>query len=161
MVRQVSDLEVQMNAVERICEFAEVPPEEDPCYIIAQRQQHFKSADKPTKASIKRLQRIKQVPATWNEVVRSIKNSLVQHMPLRSTLRRLRGYDTLPEESKQELVTASAVVDPPPEWPMNGAIAAKNMVLRYRADLPPVLKGVSFDIRAGERIGIVGRTGMF
>jgi len=30
---------------------------------------------------------------------------------------------------------------------------------RYRKDLPPVLKGLSFDIKAGERFGIVGRTG--
>lgn len=30
---------------------------------------------------------------------------------------------------------------------------------RYRADLPFVLKGLSFEIHAGERFGIVGRTG--
>lgn len=31
--------------------------------------------------------------------------------------------------------------------------------MRYRAELPQVLSGVSFDIKAGERVGIVGRTG--
>lgn len=30
---------------------------------------------------------------------------------------------------------------------------------RYRPDLPPVLKGLSFEIKAGERFGIIGRTG--
>ena len=31
--------------------------------------------------------------------------------------------------------------------------------VRYRPDLDPVLKGISFRIQAGEKIGIVGRTG--
>lgn len=30
---------------------------------------------------------------------------------------------------------------------------------RYRKDLPPVLKGLNFKIKAGERFGIIGRTG--
>lgn len=33
------------------------------------------------------------------------------------------------------------------------------MVVRYRPDLPPVIKGLSFSVRAGEKIGICGRTG--
>ena len=33
------------------------------------------------------------------------------------------------------------------------------MSARYRDDLPDVLKGMNVSIRAGEKIGIVGRTG--
>ncbi len=33
------------------------------------------------------------------------------------------------------------------------------VLFRYRKDLPPVLKGLSFDIKPGERFGIIGRTG--
>jgi ABC-type multidrug transport system fused ATPase/permease subunit len=44
-----------------------------------------------------------------------------------------------------------------PEWPARGAIDFDRVVLRYRDDLPPVLKGMSFSVGAGEKVGIVGR----
>jgi ATP-binding cassette subfamily C (CFTR/MRP) protein 1 len=31
--------------------------------------------------------------------------------------------------------------------------------LRYRPELPLVLKGISFKVRPGEKVGILGRTG--
>jgi len=43
-------------------------------------------------------------------------------------------------------------------WPLNGDIKVDNMSLRYR-DGPLVLKSISFDIKGGEKIGVVGRTG--
>lgn len=33
------------------------------------------------------------------------------------------------------------------------------MSLRYRHDLPPVLKGLTLSIEGGSRVGVVGRTG--
>ena len=44
-------------------------------------------------------------------------------------------------------------------WPENGAIKFENVTLTYRDDLPPVLYNINIEIKAGERIGIVGRTG--
>ena len=41
----------------------------------------------------------------------------------------------------------------------SGRILFKNVFLKYSPDLPPVLKGVSFEIYPGEKIGVVGRTG--
>lgn len=46
-----------------------------------------------------------------------------------------------------------------PEWPASGAVQFENVDLRYREGLDLVLKQVSFEIRGGEKIGIVGRTG--
>ncbi|MDP3612602.1 MAG: ATP-binding cassette domain-containing protein, partial [Rubrivivax sp.] len=43
--------------------------------------------------------------------------------------------------------------------PLKGRITLENVTFRYRPEAPPVLHGVSLDIRAGEVIGIVGRSG--
>lgn len=44
-------------------------------------------------------------------------------------------------------------------WPHQGEIHFQNVVLKYRPELPPVLRDMSMSIQAGEKIGIVGRTG--
>ncbi|KAK4704538.1 lysophospholipase, partial [Phenoliferia sp. Uapishka_3] len=57
---------------------------------------------------------------------------------------------------------APAVIEgsrPPSEWPAHGAIELKKVVMSYRVGLPPVLKGLSLSVGAGEKIGVVGRTG--
>ncbi|KAF5382133.1 hypothetical protein D9615_004305 [Tricholomella constricta] len=48
---------------------------------------------------------------------------------------------------------------PPSQWPAHGRVELRDVVLNYRPDLPPVLKGISMTVTAGEKIGIVGRTG--
>ena len=48
---------------------------------------------------------------------------------------------------------------PDGNWPSQGNIDFINYSTRYRADLQPVLKGVTFSVRAAERVGVVGRTG--
>ncbi|WVF68600.1 hypothetical protein IAT40_003369 [Kwoniella sp. CBS 6097] len=51
--------------------------------------------------------------------------------------------------------------DPEPDepWPTVGALKFNDVELRYRPDLPLVLKDISFSIRPGEKIGVIGRTG--
>ena len=46
---------------------------------------------------------------------------------------------------------------PPPTWPTNGKLDIDEAVLRYRPELPLVLKGLSMSVEGGEKIGIVGR----
>ncbi|KAG5929613.1 hypothetical protein E4U42_005318 [Claviceps africana] len=48
---------------------------------------------------------------------------------------------------------------PPAAWPATGNVEVKDLVVAYSDDLPPVLRGVSFDVRNNERIGVIGRTG--
>ncbi len=42
---------------------------------------------------------------------------------------------------------------------LTGHIRFENVVFRYRPDLPPVLKGFSFEIKPGEIVGLVGKSG--
>ncbi|XP_066451295.1 ATP-binding cassette sub-family C member 10 [Eleutherodactylus coqui] len=60
---------------------------------------------------------------------------------------------TLPSEPTLGTVKVQA------EWPQHGLVEFRNAILCYRPGLPNALDGVSFTIRAGEKIGIVGRTG--
>ncbi|KAL2268994.1 hypothetical protein VTJ83DRAFT_3840 [Remersonia thermophila] len=57
---------------------------------------------------------------------------------------------------------AAAVVEdkrPPAGWPAQGRVEFSNYSTRYRKELEPVLRNVSFAIEAREKVGIVGRTG--
>ncbi|KKK20522.1 hypothetical protein ARAM_001110 [Aspergillus rambellii] len=67
---------------------------------------------------------------------------------------RVHYYGTeLEEEAPLHLAPVS------PTWPETGRISFDDVQMRYRAGLPLVLKGLTMDVRGGERIGIVGRTG--
>ena len=46
---------------------------------------------------------------------------------------------------------------PPATWPTKGQVDIDEAVLRYRPELPLVLKGLSMSVDGGEKIGIVGR----
>lgn len=61
-------------------------------------------------------------------------------------------YTELPTESLDG-------ISPPAAWPTGGRIEVDNLVVGYVADMPPVLKGLSFSINSNERVGVVGRTG--
>ncbi|KAF9961648.1 hypothetical protein BGZ70_008234 [Mortierella alpina] len=48
---------------------------------------------------------------------------------------------------------------PADNWPSTGAISIRHLEMRYRPELPSVLHDLSLDIKGGEKIGVVGRTG--
>jgi len=47
----------------------------------------------------------------------------------------------------------------PTMWPFKGDINFEGVVMPYLPNAPPVLKGITFSVRPGEKIGVVGRTG--
>lgn len=47
----------------------------------------------------------------------------------------------------------------PSNWPSRGEIMFENFLARYQENTEPVLKGISFRVNSGEKVGVVGRTG--
>jgi ABC-type multidrug transport system fused ATPase/permease subunit len=48
---------------------------------------------------------------------------------------------------------------PPNSWPQEGRIDLQDLKIRYRPNAPLVLKGITCTFVAGNKIGVVGRTG--
>ncbi|XP_041829097.1 ATP-binding cassette sub-family C member 3 isoform X2 [Melanotaenia boesemani] len=48
---------------------------------------------------------------------------------------------------------------PPPEWPAQGNVEFHDYSVRYREGLDLVLRNITLNVKGGEKIGIVGRTG--
>ncbi|KAI0795051.1 multidrug resistance-associated ABC transporter [Abortiporus biennis] len=71
-----------------------------------------------------------------------------------NAVERILHYTQLPSEGDR-----TTKQDPPPSWPEHGSIEFKDVDMAYREGLPLVLKGVSFKVQAGEKVGVVGRTG--
>ncbi|EHA54855.1 multidrug resistance-associated protein 1 [Pyricularia oryzae 70-15] len=71
------------------------------------------------------------------------------------SVERVLEYARLPSEAP-EIVHRNR---PPVSWPADGAVEFVNYSTRYRPGLDLVLKNISLDIKAHEKIGVVGRTG--
>ncbi|KAM7000367.1 ATP-binding cassette sub-family C member 5 [Tautogolabrus adspersus] len=74
-----------------------------------------------------------------------------------TSVERINHYiKSLEREAPRQSLEAAA---PAPSWPQQGKITFQDVDMRYRDDLPLVLKNLSFTILPEETIGIVGRTG--
>jgi ABC-type multidrug transport system fused ATPase/permease subunit len=73
---------------------------------------------------------------------------------LHFSLERLQDYVEIEQEPKP---TESG--KPPAYWPASGNLEVQNLSARYSLDGPEVLHNLSFSVKSGERIGVVGRTG--
>lgn len=62
--------------------------------------------------------------------------------------------DRVPQEKPSRLPD-----DPASDWPPTGEVEIRSAVMCYRPGLPAAVNGLNLKIQAGERLGIVGRTG--
>ena len=74
------------------------------------------------------------------------------------SLERCVAFMKIEPEAAAKTTTAVEGYDPK-HWPSEGKIEFVDFELRYRPNLPLVLKGINFTINPREKIGIVGRTG--
>jgi len=74
---------------------------------------------------------------------------------MNSVERLLHYANEVDQEAPSEIVDSK----PPANWPKEGAVSFNKVVMSYRPGLPAVLKGMSLQVRPGEKIGIIGRTG--
>ncbi|KAK1278178.1 ABC transporter C family member 4 [Acorus gramineus] len=71
------------------------------------------------------------------------------------SVERVKQFTEIPSEAAWEIKESL----PPPSWPTHGNINLNDLKVRYRPNTPLVLKGITFSIQGGEKIGVVGRTG--
>ncbi|XP_034128594.1 multidrug resistance-associated protein 1 isoform X6 [Drosophila guanche] len=93
-----------------------------------------------------------QVTQTLNWLVRmssDIETNIV-------SVERIKEYGETKQEAAWELEQDK---NKPQHWPEEGRVEFQNFQVRYREGLDLVLRGVSFNITGGEKVGIVGRTG--
>lgn len=77
---------------------------------------------------------------------------------------RIVEYSRIPTEdqSRREDAnggTGQVLTTVPAAWPKEGQLEVNGLVAGYAPDLPPVLKGLSFNVSKNQRIGVIGRTG--
>ncbi|RZC37765.1 ABC tran and/or MMR HSR1 domain containing protein [Asbolus verrucosus] len=73
-----------------------------------------------------------------------------------TSVERILQYTKLDKEGPFESLPTKK---PSRDWPQHGQVLFKNVYLKYIPEDPPVLKNLNIHIKAGEKIGIVGRTG--
>lgn len=89
-------------------------------------------------------------------------NSLLWLVRIHATMEMEMNAVERVEEYAQLEEEAPAVIPsnrPPYSWPSEGKISVEGLSLKYSPDGPEVLSNVTFRVAAGEKVGIVGRTG--
>ncbi|CBI22568.3 unnamed protein product, partial [Vitis vinifera] len=71
------------------------------------------------------------------------------------SVERLNQYMHIPSEAPEVIHNNR----PPPNWPDVGKVEIQKLQIRYRPNLPLVLRGIDCIFEGGHKIGIVGRTG--
>ena len=131
LVRQRTEMEVQLNAVERIIEYANLQPEES-------NARWNKGVELQISEQKQRKSKQHSAPASPRSVSSTPATPIVDLSP-----------------------TSTGMLIPPASWPEHGRIEFHSLTAAYRP--PPddiaVLHSLSAIINAGEKVGIVGRTG--
>ena len=92
---------------------------------------------------------------TFNEYILWVVRLYAENEQNMNAVERIKDYIDVEKEAGAEIPETK----PSSSWPSEGNVEFVNYSTRYRIDLDPVLRNLNVKIQAGEKVGIVGRTG--
>ncbi|ELP86850.1 metal resistance protein YCF1, putative [Entamoeba invadens IP1] len=172
LIKQFSELQGAFVSVERVLEYCDLPTEDEEDLKIqiddVEEQgdnltdiQTIKTAppdaieielENEGTPKVETCERPKGVTNEVSDIKTSIREKCSQQENnTLSSQNTLRSFGPRTKIELQQLINKKEIP--------TGEIVFKNVVMRYREELPPILKDISFEIHKGEKIGICGRTG--
>ncbi|EAS00380.2 ABC transporter C family protein (macronuclear) [Tetrahymena thermophila SB210] len=104
---------------------------------------------------------VKFLIGNWNNLEKNFVS--IERCHQFSEIQTEKGYDSYLQNRQQY---KEQLINPLPEdqdklyhWPQEGKIIIDDLYLKYRPNLPCVIKGITTQIKPCEKIGVVGRTG--
>ena len=140
-VRKTADFETQMVSCERVIEYGNLPQEAPLTNFTREdgKEDDFRPRSGCFSCCFRKKDKKEKRPlqSTLSNVKKDVMNMSQDEMPYEQVIRR-----------KIKV------------WPTDGCITFRKIVVSYSTDeSKPVLKGVSFVLKGGEKVGVVGRTG--
>ena len=82
---------------------------------------------------------------------------MLMHLMQMASTERIKTYTQIQQEAELSLPSDKELVEN--HWPAKGEVVFNNVHMKYRKNTDHVLKGLTFSVKGGEKIGCVGRTG--
>lgn len=82
---------------------------------------------------------------------------ILMHIMQMASTARVQAYTQIQQEAELTLPNDKELIKE--QWPAKGEVEFHNVHMKYRKNMDHVLKGLTFSVKGGEKIGCVGRTG--
>jgi ABC-type multidrug transport system fused ATPase/permease subunit len=150
-VQVAIDVGVYMTSTERVLEYLDIPQELNVYRVSDCEMQEIAGIDKAAN-DIRENESVREVSSMKDDQKSAIDETTILLGPSQST-----GINTV--SVTDEFGSENAIDAGEYHVPVIPAVEFRDVWMRYRANTPFVLRGLSMCIRRGERIGICGRTG--
>jgi len=142
MMRQSATVETYMTSVERINHYASNLELEE---VVLKRA--IDEAPSPPVSPFAKPQPIGSRPARFSLNKKESSSNNKSQSFVEKVAKSVRSWRSIREPVEEV------------KWPTHGEVVLNALRLRYRHDLPEVVKGITAKLTGGTKIGVVGRTG--